>query len=91
MRGGASQSFLDDVALFCNLIGCGEILLRGTKIEYVFHQTLFPCAIKRLGMRLGLAGQRLHKRESGWPMRLRYINAMIAYFNYPTRMRKGVK
>ena len=25
----------------------------GTKIEYAFHQTLFPRAIKRLGTRLG--------------------------------------
>ena len=27
-------------------------LTLGTKIEYTFHQTLFPCAIKRLGTRL---------------------------------------
>ena len=52
MYGGASQCFLDDVAPFCNLIGRGEILPCGTKIEYAFHQTLFPRAIKRLGKRL---------------------------------------
>ena len=53
VHGGASQSFLDDVTPFYNLIGRSEILLRRTKIEYVFHQTLFPRAIKRLGTRLG--------------------------------------
>ena len=39
-------------ALFCNLIGHVKILPHGTKIEYAFHQTLFPRAIKGLGTRL---------------------------------------
>ena len=43
VHGGASQSFLGDVAPFCNLIGCGEILLCRTKIEYAFHQTFSAC------------------------------------------------
>jgi hypothetical protein len=40
---------LDDVTPFCNLIGRSEIWPRRTKIEYAFHQTLFPRAIERLG------------------------------------------
>ena len=52
VHGGASQSFLDDMAPFCNLIGRSEILPRGPKFEYAFHQTLFPRVIKRLGTRL---------------------------------------
>ena len=43
MHSGALQSFLDEVAPFCNLIGRGKILPHGTKIEYAFHQTLSAC------------------------------------------------
>ena len=38
------------------MIGRAKILAHGTKIEYAFHQTLFPHAIKRLGMGRGGGG-----------------------------------
>ena len=37
-------------------LGEGALGAHGTKIEYVFHQTLFPRAIKGLAMRLGATG-----------------------------------
>ena len=35
----------------------------GTKIEYVFHQTRFPCAIKRMGTRLRLSLDNINMRN----------------------------
>ena len=44
VHGGASQSFLDDVAPFCNLIRHGEILPRGTKVgTRVFIRLFSTC------------------------------------------------
>ena len=42
------------------MIGCVKILPHGIKIEYAFHQTLFPHAIKSLCTRLS--------SEGGWAM-----------------------
>ena len=59
MHGGAPQSFpglTDDVALFCNLIGRGEILPRGTKMVYNNIIRVSPDSVLLLRVRLKEAG-----------------------------------
>ena len=55
MQGSTSQSFsshADGVTTVLQSDWSAKILVHGTKIEYAFHRTLFPRAIKSLGTRL---------------------------------------